>query len=153
MGNRMAQVVTCCDPLLPSTPPGLRLCMTSYPSQPQSRLHYSTHVMCHMPWAHDLITWYMSHDQPSEAGWLFYLQQLLHLYLSIQYGYVAVTHFGIEVSHRLEGEWNQVLYYGYCEASVLSEVKGREQVTPQLRNKEDIRDIYSRSIIRSPWNK
>ena len=48
MGNRMAQVVTCCDPLLPSTPPGLRLCMTSFPSQPQSRLHYSTHVMCHM---------------------------------------------------------------------------------------------------------
>ena len=47
MGNRMAQVVTCCNPLLPSTPPGLRLCMTSYPSQPQSRLHYSTHVMCH----------------------------------------------------------------------------------------------------------
>ena len=56
MGNRMAQVVTCCVPLLPSTPPGLRMCMTSYPSQPQSRLHYSTHVMCHMPWAHDLIT-------------------------------------------------------------------------------------------------
>ena len=55
-----------------------------------------------------------------------YCSMLLHLHLSIQWGYVAITHFGIEVGDRVFGERNQVLINDYCSPSVLSEMKGRE---------------------------